>query len=66
MVRHDKQELDHQAHNPDRVPYNVHFEMMDVEEVEWLYPKNHFDYIHSRFMIGSISSWKRYVRKAFE
>ena len=51
---------------PDLVPDNVHFEIDDVEAREWAWPDNYFDYIHSRFMIGSISSWQRLIRKAFQ
>lgn len=49
-----------------RVPENVHFEIDDVEDKEWTWPDNHFDYIHSRFMVASISSWSRLIRKAFQ
>lgn len=51
---------------PSCVPPNVRFEIDDVEEKEWTWPDNHFDYIHSRFMVASISSWPRLVRKAFQ
>ena len=49
-----------------RVPNNVTFEIDDIEARDWTWPDNHFDYIHSRFMIASISSWKRLIRKAFQ
>jgi len=49
-----------------RVPDNVRFEIDDVEAPEWSWPDNHFDYIHSRFMLASIGSWSRLVRKAFQ
>ena len=49
-----------------RVPENVHFEIDDVEDKEWTWPDNYFDYIHSRCMVGSISSWLRLIRKAFQ
>ncbi|KAL9099677.1 MAG: hypothetical protein Q9163_004851, partial [Psora crenata] len=49
----------------DRVPDNVIFEIDDIEAKDWTWPDNHFDYIHSRFMLCSISSWKRFIRKAF-
>lgn len=49
-----------------RVPDNVHFEIDDVEATDWLWPDNHFDYIHSRFMLASISNWQRYIRKAYQ
>lgn len=51
---------------PSWVPENVHFEIDDVEDKEWTWPDNHFDYIHSRFMVASISSWPRLIRKAFQ
>ena len=50
---------------PTWVPDNVHFEIDDVEAREWAWPHNHFDYIHSRFMLSSIGSWQRLIRKAF-
>ena len=49
-----------------RVPDNVRFEVDDVEDEEWTWPDNYFDYIHSRFMVASISSWPRLIRKAFQ
>jgi len=49
-----------------RVPNNVHFLIDDVEAEDWSWPDNHFDYIHSRFMLASISSWKRLIRKAYQ
>ena len=48
------------------VPDNVHFEIDDVEAHEWPWSQDHFDYIHSRFMLSSISSWQRLIRKAFQ
>lgn len=43
---------------------NVKFEIDDIEE-EWTYSQP-FDYIHSRFMTSSISSWKEYLTKCYE
>ncbi|KAL9640216.1 MAG: hypothetical protein Q9164_000403 [Protoblastenia rupestris] len=51
---------------PSWVPDNVKFEIDDVEAKDWTWPDNYFDYLHSRFMLGSISSWKRLIRKAFQ
>ncbi|MCJ1225898.1 hypothetical protein MMC12_002547 [Toensbergia leucococca] len=50
---------------PEWVHDNVRFEIDDVES-KWTYGLNSFDYIHSRYMIGSISKWKSYIRKAFK
>ncbi|KAF3806677.1 putative methyltransferase tdiE [Colletotrichum gloeosporioides] len=49
---------------PDFVVPNVKFEIDDIEE-EWTYSQP-FDYIHSRFMTSSISSWKEYLTKCYE
>ncbi|KAK1690621.1 S-adenosyl-L-methionine-dependent methyltransferase [Colletotrichum godetiae] len=46
------------------VPPNVKFEVDDVEE-EWLYSRP-FDYIHLRFMNGSISDWTKIIQKAYD
>ncbi|KAJ0273932.1 hypothetical protein Brms1b_003531 [Colletotrichum noveboracense] len=43
---------------------NVKFEIDDIEE-EWAYSQP-FDYIHSRFMTSSISSWKEYLTKCYD
>lgn len=48
-----------------RVPDNVRFVIDDVESKEWSWRESYFDYIHSRFMICSISSWRALMRKAF-
>ncbi|KAK1545410.1 UMTA [Colletotrichum paranaense] len=40
------------------------FEVDDVEE-EWLYSRP-FDYIHLRFMNGSISDWRKIIQKAYD
>ncbi|KAK2734404.1 methyltransferase domain-containing protein [Colletotrichum kahawae] len=49
---------------PDFVVPNVKFEIDDIEE-EWTYSQP-FDYIHSRFMTSSISSWKDYLTKCYD
>ncbi|KAG8531007.1 uncharacterized protein KY384_004364 [Bacidia gigantensis] len=51
---------------PNWVPDNVHLAIDDIEDQNWCWPDNHFDYVHSRFMLCSISNWKRYIRKAFQ
>ncbi|KAI8165145.1 Secondary metabolism regulator LAE1 [Colletotrichum sp. SAR 10_86] len=45
------------------VPPNVKFEIDDLDE-EWNWSQP-FDYIHSRFMNGSISNWKTFAKKIF-
>lgn len=51
---------------PKWVPDNIRFEIDDVESRDWTWRENYFDYIHSRFMIASISSWPALLRKAFK
>ncbi|OHE96805.1 methyltransferase [Colletotrichum orchidophilum] len=50
---------------PDWVPPNVKFEVDDVES-SWLYPRNHFDYIHSRHTVMAIKNWRSLFHKAYE
>lgn len=40
------------------------FEIDDVE-AEWTYNED-FDYIHSRFMAGSIGDWPKYIDQAYK
>jgi hypothetical protein len=46
------------------VPPNVRFEVDNVEE-EWTYSKK-FDFIHCRWMAGSILDWPRLVSRVYE
>ncbi|KAI0169782.1 S-adenosyl-L-methionine-dependent methyltransferase [Hypoxylon sp. FL1284] len=50
---------------PEWVPPNVRFMVDDVES-PWLYPKNHFDYIHSRHTIMAIKDWNRLLKTSYE
>ncbi|KAI2617106.1 S-adenosyl-L-methionine-dependent methyltransferase [Hypoxylon sp. NC1633] len=50
---------------PQWVPPNVRFLVDDVES-PWLYPKNHFDYIHSRHTIMAIKDWEKLMRTSYE
>lgn len=49
---------------PTMVPRNVKFEVDDVES-PWTHQAK-FDYIHCRFMAGSISDWPKLVRQCYE
>ncbi|KAI4240431.1 MAG: hypothetical protein L6R40_005142 [Gallowayella cf. fulva] len=51
---------------PTWVPDNVRFEIDDCEARSWTWPENHFDYIHTRFMIASIGNWASMIRKAYK
>lgn len=46
------------------VPPNLTFEIDDIEE-EWVYTQK-FDYIHGRFLNGSLADWKGLIAKAYE
>lgn len=56
--------VDLSARMPTDVPPNVKFEVDDLEE-DWTfsYP---FDYIHSRYMAGSIKNWPRLMTQCFQ
>ena len=49
---------------PNMVPRNVKFEVDDVE-APWTHPTK-FDYIHSRFMAGSIADWPKLVQTCYD
>jgi hypothetical protein len=46
------------------VPSNVKFVIDDASEEDWLYPPNHFDYIHSRVLIGAFSDFRSIIVKS--
>ncbi|KAH7327779.1 S-adenosyl-L-methionine-dependent methyltransferase [Stachybotrys elegans] len=47
---------------PTWVPPNLRFEVDDCL-LDWMYPENHFDFIHVRAMYGSIPDWTDLDRK---
>ncbi|RBQ80818.1 hypothetical protein FVER14953_09898 [Fusarium verticillioides] len=49
---------------PDWVPPNLKFEIEDCTQ-EWTYNPNSFDYVHMRYMYGSISDWSALFKEAF-
>lgn len=49
-----------------RVPDNVRFEIDDFERKSWFWRESYFDYIHSRFLVSSVSSYPALIRKAFK
>ncbi|KIV95132.1 hypothetical protein, variant [Exophiala mesophila] len=48
---------------PRWVPPNVTFEVDDVES-EWQYSRS-FDYVHSRYMAGSVADWPRLMSQCY-
>ncbi|KAK4544901.1 hypothetical protein LTR36_003805 [Oleoguttula mirabilis] len=57
--------LDLSAIQPEWVPPNCHFAVDDVED-EWTYPADHFDFVHIRCLMGSISDWKALYSQAYD
>lgn len=50
---------------PTWVPPNLRFEIEDCT-MAWTFAPNSFDYIHMRFLVGSIDDWDALMRRAFE
>ncbi|KAI4136668.1 MAG: hypothetical protein LQ341_005506, partial [Variospora aurantia] len=50
---------------PETKPPNLIFEIDDCCS-DWVYPKNHFDYIHVRQMYGSIADWHRFYKDCYD
>ncbi|KAG6162985.1 hypothetical protein E4U51_006057 [Claviceps purpurea] len=49
---------------PQWVPPNVQFEIDDAS-LEWTWDENHFDFIHIRYITGSIQDWKALFQEAY-
>ncbi|OAP59063.1 hypothetical protein AYL99_06361 [Fonsecaea erecta] len=49
---------------PEVVPPNVQFEIDDIMD-QWTYSKQ-ADFIHCRYMVGSISDWPRLMRQCYD
>ncbi|OQD91154.1 hypothetical protein PENANT_c001G07753 [Penicillium antarcticum] len=50
---------------PSWVAPNIEFIMEDFES-EWLYPENHFDFIHARCLAGCVADWPGFIGRIFE
>ena len=50
---------------PKFAPPNVRFEMDDCCS-EWVYSKDHFDYIHIRLLMASVADWPALYREVYE
>ncbi|KAH0497865.1 hypothetical protein TgHK011_005147 [Trichoderma gracile] len=49
---------------PSWVPPNLKFEVDDMN-LTWLWPENHFDFIHFRVLYGCVPDWIELYSKAF-
>ncbi|KAK4447344.1 methyltransferase domain-containing protein [Podospora aff. communis PSN243] len=50
--------------SPSYIPPNLTFEIEDCNK-QWAFPHDHFDYIHVRFMNGSVNDWEGLFSRAF-
>jgi hypothetical protein len=50
---------------PTDVPANVRFVIDDAEQEDWAIPENHYDYIHTRFMMGCFEDFRGIINHAF-
>ncbi|GAB1316412.1 hypothetical protein MFIFM68171_06622 [Madurella fahalii] len=49
---------------PSWVPPNVRFEVDDATE-PWTWDDNHFDFVHLRYLLGSIDDWGQLLKQAY-
>lgn len=49
---------------PSSVPENVHFLIEDADE-DWVVNPNHYDYIHTRVLLGCFSNFEKIIQKGF-
>ncbi|KAF7870316.1 hypothetical protein EAF04_004062 [Stromatinia cepivora] len=50
---------------PVSVPENVHFYIDDASDDDWILPPNHFDYIHTRVLLGCFKDFDTIIKRAF-
>ncbi|KAL8985135.1 MAG: hypothetical protein Q9205_001073 [Flavoplaca limonia] len=50
---------------PNTRPPNLNFEIDDCCS-DWVYPKDHFDYIHIRQLYGSVADWPKFYRQCYD
>ncbi|KAG7409018.1 hypothetical protein LZL87_012045 [Fusarium oxysporum] len=48
---------------PNFIPPNCRFEVDDINK-EWTFPENKFDFIHIRYMTGTVPDWTELLKKA--
>ncbi|KAK3954391.1 S-adenosyl-L-methionine-dependent methyltransferase [Pseudoneurospora amorphoporcata] len=52
------------AIQPSWVPPNLQFDIDDASKT-WTYPDNHFDYVHIRWLSGTIKDWTSLYKEAY-
>lgn len=50
---------------PVSVPENVHFYIDDASDDDWVLPSNHFDYIHTRVLLGCFQDFESIIKRGF-
>ncbi|KAH7308947.1 methyltransferase type 12 [Stachybotrys elegans] len=50
---------------PAWVPPNVHFEIDDFTQ-DWTFAEESFDYIHARWLVGSVPDWDALMQQAYK
>ncbi|TGO39390.1 hypothetical protein BHYA_0055g00460 [Botrytis hyacinthi] len=50
---------------PVSVPENVHFYIDDASDDDWVLPSNHFNYIHTRVLLGCFKDFESIVKRGF-
>jgi hypothetical protein len=50
---------------PSSVPENVHFIIDDAEQEDWCVPADHYDYIHTRVLLGCFSDFRNVIAQGF-
>ena len=48
---------------PDFVLANVRFEVDEISKL-WTFPSDHFDYVHTRSMLGTVPDWTEFYKSA--
>ncbi|KAM0164993.1 hypothetical protein ACHAPG_000242 [Botrytis cinerea] len=50
---------------PVSVPENVHFYIDDASDDDWILPSDHFDYIHTRVLLGCFKDFEAIIKRGF-
>jgi SAM-dependent methyltransferase len=50
---------------PTSVPENVRFFVDDAADEDWVLPPDHFDFIHTRMLLGCFTDFRDIIQKAF-
>lgn len=51
---------------PTTIPSNLHFLIDDASEPDWLYPPEHFSYIHTRILLGCFEDFRQIIHRSFK